>query len=288
MNAKSLPPWLQNVGQDAVLRFGQVTARARMSPGFLICGAQRCGTTSMYRALSQHPAVLKAVLHKGVHYFDTGYLNGRGWYQAHFPLTMTARRVSKKEGVEPLTFESAPYYLFHPLAASRIAKDLPDVKIIVLLRDPAERAYSAYTHEMARGFETESFERALELEDARLGGEEEKIIADPAYNSHSHQHHGYVHRGRYLPLLQRLEKEVGRDRLHVVDCDDFFLDPEPAWREVVEFLGLAVGKRPVFDQHNARPRSPLASELRTWLRAQFAADDEALADWWGHTPSWRR
>ena len=204
MNAKSLPPWLQNVGQDAVLRFGQVTARARMSPGFLICGAQRCGTTSMYRALSQHPAVLKAVLHKGVHYFDTGYLNGRGWYQAHFPLTMTARRVSKKEGVEPLTFESAPYYLFHPLAASRIAKDLPDVKIIVLLRDPAERAYSAYTHEMARGFETESFERALELEDARLGGEEEKIIADPAYNSHSHQHHGYVHRGRYLPQLQRL------------------------------------------------------------------------------------
>jgi hypothetical protein len=85
-----------------------------------------------------------------------------------------------------------------------------------------------------------------------------------------------------------LEKEVGRDRLHVVDCDDFFLDPEPAWREVVEFLGLAVGKRPVFDQHNARPRSPLASELRAWLRAQFAADDEALADWWGHTPSWRR
>jgi sulfotransferase family protein len=288
MTAKSLPPWLQNMGQDAALRFGQVTARARMSPGLLICGAQRCGTTSMYRALSQHPAVLKAVLHKGVHYFDTGYLNGRGWYQAHFPLTMTARRVAKREGVEPLTFESAPYYLFHPLAASRIAKDLPDVKIIVLLRDPAERAYSAHTHEMMRGFETESFERALELEDARLDGEEEKIIADPAYNSHSHQHHGYVHRGRYLPQLHRLEKEVGRDRLHVVDCDEFFVDPEPAWREVVEFLGLPVGKRPVFDQHNAQPRAPMALELRESLRAQFVADDEALADWWGHTPSWRR
>jgi hypothetical protein len=288
MNTKSLPPWLQGLGQDAVLQFGRATARARMSPGFLICGAQRCGTTSMYRALSQHPAIMKAVLHKGVHYFDTGYLNGRGWYQAHFPLTLSAHRVAKKQGVEPLTFESAPYYLFHPLAASRIAADLPDVKIIVLLRDPAERAYSAYTHEKARGFETEDFERALELEDSRLEGEEEKIIADPAYSSHSHQHHGYVHRGRYLPQLQRMEKEVGRDRLHVVDCDDFFVNPEPAWGEVIQFLGLRVGAPPEFDQHNARPRSPMAPELRLSLRDQFVADDEALADWWGHTPSWRR
>ena len=288
MNTKSLPTWLQQAGQDAVLRFGRLTASARMSPGFLICGAQRCGTTSMYRALSQHPAVMKAVLHKGVHYFDTGYLNGRGWYQAHFPLTVSAKRVEKREGVEPMTFESAPYYLWHPLAASRIAQDLPDVKIIVLLRDPAERAYSAYTHEKARDYETESFERALELEDGRLEGEEEKLIADPAYNSHSHQHHAYVHRGRYLPQLQRMEKEVGRDRLHVVDCDDFFADPEPAWREVIQFLDLPTDKIPVFDQHNARPRSPMSEELRNSLRAGFEADDAALAGWWGRTPSWRR
>ena len=70
----------------------------------------------------------------------------------------------------PITGESSPYYLFHPLAAERIARDLPDVRLVVLLRDPVERAYSAYTHERARGFETETFARALELEPERLAG----------------------------------------------------------------------------------------------------------------------
>src|SRR4051794_26509489 len=163
---KSLPAPVQRAGQDVALRWGRLSAAARMSPTLLICGAQRCGTTSMYRSLSQHPAILKPILHKGVHYFDTGYLNGRAWYRAHFPLRTTARRVRARTGLEATTFESSPYYLFHPLAARRMARDLPGVRIITLLRDPAERAYSAYVHEFARGYETEPFERALEMEEA--------------------------------------------------------------------------------------------------------------------------
>jgi hypothetical protein len=288
VNAKDLPIPLQHAGQTAVLRFGQMTAAFRMSPGFLICGAQRCGTTSMYRTLSQHPAILKAVLHKGVHYFDTGYLHGRGWYQAHFPLEAAARRVQRRTGIRPRTFESSPYYLFHPLAAQRIAADLPGVRIIVLLRDPVERAYSAHAHELARGYETEPFERALELEDERIAGEEQRIISDPTYNSPRHQHQGYLHRGRYLAQLQRMESAVGRDRLCVVDAEDFFTDPEPAWRGVMHFLNLSDSVIPIFDRHNARPRSPMSEALRKSLGEQFVTDDQALAAWWGHMPSWRR
>ncbi len=288
MNVKSLPKPLQQAGQDAVLSFGRLSAGARMSPGFLICGAQRCGTTTMYRTLSQHPQVLKAVLHKGVHYFDTGYLHGRGWYQAHFPLRATARLVQQRTGAAPMTFESSPYYLFHPLAAGRIARDLPGVKVIVLLRDPVERAYSAHAHELARGFEREPFERALELEDERLAGEEERLIADATYNSPAHQHQGYLHRGRYLPQLQRMVAAVGRDRVHVVDAGDFFTDPEPVWRQTVEFLGIPDTRVPIFEQNNARPRSPMPQPLRESLLQRFTADDEALATWWGRVPSWRR
>ena len=134
---------------------GQLTRNARMRPDFLIVGAQRSGTTSMYKTLSQHPAVLKAVLRKGVHYFDVGYTNGPGWYRAQFPLQYTATRTQRALGVRPLTGESSPYYMFHPLAAERIARDLPAVRLIVLLRDPVERAYSAHTHEVARGYDPE-------------------------------------------------------------------------------------------------------------------------------------
>src|SRR5215469_7371422 len=98
------------------------------------------------------------------------------------------RRVT---GAEPLTFESSPYYMFHPLAPARIAADLPGVKLLVLVRDPVERACSAHAHELARGYESEPFERALELEDERLSGEAERIMAHPGYLSPSHQHHAY-------------------------------------------------------------------------------------------------
>src|ERR1700729_1507351 len=101
------------------LTAGQLTSPARMLPGFLIVGAQRCGTTSMYRTLSQHPAVVKSVLHKGVHYFDMNYGRGLGWYRAHFPLTAWGRWATSGSGAAPVTFESSPYYMFPPLAPAR-------------------------------------------------------------------------------------------------------------------------------------------------------------------------
>jgi hypothetical protein len=259
-----------------------------MLPAVLIVGAQRCGTTSMYRTLSQHPAVLKAVLHKGVHYFDMNYDRGMGWYRAHFPLRVSARRAARAAGDPALTFESSPYYMFHPCAADRIARDLPDVKLLVLVRDPVERAYSAYAHELARGFETESFERALELEDERLRGEVERMARDPAYLSHAHQHQAYRARGRYCEQLGRLERIFGADRIHVVDSGDFFTKPEPEYDAVLDFLGLRGHGYPEFERHNARPRAAMSPALRTELASYFEPYDQLLTRWLGRVPSWRR
>ncbi len=287
MKRSELPPSVQRAARTASVQLGRATASARMKPNFLICGAQRCGTTSMYRALIQHPSVVGPNLHKGVHYFDVNYGRGISWYQAHFQLRASAARLARRTGHETVTFESSPYYLFHPLAAERIARDLPGIRVIVLLRDPVERAYSGHAHELARGYETEPFERALELEDERLAGEAEKILACPLYNSFSLQHHSYLHRGRYLEQLSRLEKLIGRDRIHVVDSDHFFSDPQPAWHQVSDFLGLSGDTMPKFEKHNARPRAPMPESLRQRLNDGFSTDDEGLAEWLGHAPSWR-
>src|SRR5262249_58326892 len=136
-------PPVKRAAQLLSVTAGRLTSQARMLPCVIIVGAQRCGTTSMYRALSQHPAVLKAVLHKGVHYFDMNYDRGMSWYRAHFPLQATGRRAGRIARAPAITFESSPYYMFHPLDAERIARDLPDVKLLVLVRDPVERADSA-------------------------------------------------------------------------------------------------------------------------------------------------
>src|SRR4051794_23277123 len=190
-----------------------MTAPARMTPSFLICGGQRCGTTSLYRALAAHPVVLKAVLHKGVHYFDTSYRRGMNWYRGHFPTQRQAERIAERYGVPARTFESSPYYMYHPQAAARIAHDLPYAKIVVLVRDPVERAYSQHAHEVARGFEPEhDFGTALALEPARLHRQEERLGGDPSDYSFAHQHHPDRGRGEEARHPGGVAQPGGRGR----------------------------------------------------------------------------
>jgi len=268
---------------------GRLTAGRRVLPSFLLCGGQRCGTTSLYRALAAHPVVLKAVWHKGVHYFDTGYHHGPAWYRGHFPLRRTAKRVEAEHGVPAVAFESSPYYLYHPHAPARIARDLPEAKIIVLVRDPVERAVSHHAHEVARGFEPEpDFARALELEPARLRGQRERLLADPLAYSFSHQHHGYRARGEYSSYLDDLARHVPRRRILVLESELFFTDPKPVYDTVLEFLGLPHRGYPDFGRHNASPRrTGLPRTLRGELTAHFAAHDTALTRWLSRTPIWR-
>jgi hypothetical protein len=285
----SLPRPVKRFAQATLVRgVGRASASMRFLPNTLIAGGQRCGTTSMYRALAQHPGAFKPNLHKGVHYFDTEYERGIAWYRSHFPLERTVSKTANELGATPIIYESSPYYGFHPLAADRFSNDLPGVRLIILIRDPVERAYSAHAHELARGYETESFERALELEQRRLEGEEEKLRANPTYVSHAHQHQAYVGRGQYVELLRRLEGVLGRERLHVVDSHQFFSEPERTFDDVLGYLKLPAAPGIQFERHNARPRSPMSDELRTRLAEHFRPYDEALVEWLGWRPTWCR
>jgi hypothetical protein len=270
---------VKDSGRAASRTAGRLSAGVRALPDFLLVGTQRGGTTSLFRALAAHPQVAQPNFHKGVHYFDVGYERGMRWYRGHFPL----RRGSR------LAFESAGYYMHHPLAPERIARDLPGVKLLVLLRDPVERAFSAHKHELARGYETEtSFERALALEPERLDGEVARIRNEPGYLSHSHRHHSYVDRGHYAEQLEVLFGLFGRERVHVAFAEHFFSEPEPCFDAVVDFLGLPRWRPPVFERHNARPGSPLPDALHARLREHFEPHDEKLAALLGEVPPWRR
>jgi hypothetical protein len=280
-----VPAPVKRLGRAASRRFGQLTAPRRMLPAFLVVGAQRAGTTSLHRALVAHPQVVGPNLHKGVNYFDLGYANGLDWYRGHFPTRAVARR---RAGGDPSAFESSGYYLHHPLAAERIAATLPEARVLVMLRDPVERAYSAHRHELARGFETVGFEEALDLEPRRLAGEVERIVADPSYVSESHRHHAYVGRGEYAAQLRRLYEHVPPERVHVVWSEDFFEQPEATYDAVLAFLGLAPFRPIGFERWNARPRSPMSDRTRRRLDEHFRPHDEDLRLLLGAEPSWRR
>jgi len=267
--------------------YGRMTNESRALPTFLIVGGQRCGTTTLFKALVQHPAVLPPTLRKGVHYFDIANDRDLSWYRGHFPAERAVAKVAEQTGATPQIGESSPYYLWHPAAPARIAAALPGVSVLAVLRDPVERAYSAWAHERARGYETETFESALELEAERLADQEQHLLAEGNPRSFAHQHQAYVRRGQYVDQLERMAASVGHDRMLVLDSQDFWSSPDQYWPQVTAFLGLP-DATVAFEKHNARSRSPMPDELRSRLERHFAPFDERLAKWWGRAPSWRR
>lgn len=280
------PHPVKTLGRQVSIRVGSATSGMRQLPSFVLVGAQRAGTTSFFRALQSHPLIHSANYHKGVNYFDVNYDKGAAWYQGHFPTTSYLQRRTRDVAGDPVTFEASGYYMFHPRAAERMARDLPDVRILMMLRDPVERAYSAWKHELARGFETESFESALDLEEGRLAGEVERMCADDGYQSARHRHQAYRLRGQYADQLLRMREVIPADRIHVIESESFFEQPETTYAGVLDFLGLPRVMPDRFDRWNGRPSSPMLDATRAQLREHFEPHDRTLAGLLGREPAW--
>jgi hypothetical protein len=221
-----IPRPARAVLRNAVWTYGRVTSFARPLPGFLILGAQKAGTTALFAYLRWHPMITGPAW-KEVGYFDRHYRRGDRWYRGHFPLRAGDRLVG----------EASPSYLFHPLAPERVRATVPEAKLIVLLRDPVDRALSHYHHEVALGREGLSFEEAIEAEAERTRGEEERLVRKPDYFSHAWWDYTYLARGRYAEQLERWLAVFPREQLIVVGSDELAVEPGRAYARVVEFLG---------------------------------------------------
>ena len=280
-----VPRPLQPAARSLYLRIGPATSRYRMEPSFLVIGGQRCGTTTIFKSLSDHPQVMRPPVEKGTDYFTLHYTRGRSWYRGHFPVSAPARRRAGKS--MPVAFEACTYYMFHPFAIERIATDFPNIKLVAMLRDPVDRAYSAYKHEFARGFEPEAdFGRALDLEDERLQGEIERMRLDPDYESHAHRHQAYTRRGQYAEQLERVLQYFPAEQLHVMESERFFAEPEGEFASLLDFLELDPWSPASFEQHNARPSAPMPEHLRERLRLHYQSHDARLALLLGRQPGW--
>ncbi len=288
MSVRSVTPRpLRKAARHAYTGFGTATERLRLRPGFIMIGAQRCGTTSLFRMLAAHPQAMPAAHHKGVNYFDLNYYRGMRWYRGHFPATGLARRRAVPLGA-PVTFEASGYYMYHPFALERMARDLPGVRLVAILRDPVDRAFSAYKHEYARGFEQEPFEKALELEDERLAGEVNRMRDDISYESRSHRHHSYRHRGHYAEQLERVWAYFPRSQVHVMYSEAYFDQPAQEYSRLLEFLGLRPFEPAGFGRFNARPGAPMPPRTRQMLEEYYIPHNERLGKLLDVPPRWAR
>ena len=209
------------------------TARFRGLANCSIVGAQKAGSSSLYYYLNQHPQV-KETFGKELHYFDGSlidgldtYKKGKPWYQAHFPLNHTLKKGD-------ICLDASPLYLFHPLVAERIHQLIPDCKIIMLLRNPVERAISHYFHVKKLGGETLSIEAALAQENKRLAG----AIQTKNYKDADFRKYSYQARGLYWQQIQQYLKFFKREQILIINSDDFFQQTPQVLNRIFEFLAI--------------------------------------------------
>lgn len=221
--------------------FRGATSSMRLLPDFLIIGGQRCGTSSLYYYLTEHPGVISAST-KEIHFFDDSYTKGLDWYRAQFPTVAYKHYVERIRKNHFLTGEASPYYLFHPHAPQRIVSALPNVKLIVLLRNPIDRAYSQHWLEVMGQFESLSFEEAVRREPERTAGEREKMLQDENYHSYSHRRFTYLARGVYVDQLQYWMNYYPREQFLIIKTEDLYKKSAEIVRQTLEFLGVPADK----------------------------------------------
>ena len=270
-----IPEPARKVVRNAVWTYGRATARWRPLPDFLVLGAQKAGTTALYAYLRWHPGITGPSW-KEVSFFDRHWWRGEGWYRGQFPLRSGGQIVG----------EASPSYLFHPLAPERARTLVPDARLIALVRNPVDRAYSQYQHAVALGRELLSFEDALAAEDERTRGEVDRLVADPRAFSGAWWDHTYVARGRYAEQLERWLRVFPREQLLVVVTEELGAAPGETYAASLGFLGSAPYTLAQYPRVFDRDYAPMAPGTRAALAATFAEPNRRLEELLGRSFGW--
>ncbi len=199
----------------------------RPMPHFLGIGTQKGGTTSLYWLLRNHSEIFLPEP-KELQYFTLNFDKTVDWYSDFF----------KEAKPGQLRAEITPYYLYHPAVPQRIHQLNPAMMMIVLLRDPVERALSQYFHAKRLGFEDLSLEDAFAAEPSRLLNSLDMVM-EVGGTHFSHQKHSYLSRSRYDNQIKRYFDFFSPSQLLIMRSEDLFKNPDNAKRKIELFLKLS-------------------------------------------------
>jgi hypothetical protein len=232
--------------------------------------------------MTQHPAIAPA-LKKEIYYFNAYHGRGQYWYRSFFP-TIFERMAAK--GQPFLTGEATPDYLYRSECPERVRQLIPKAQLIAILRNPVDRAYSFYNHNLRAGLETLSFEAAIDAEEERLA-EERGRLADPdRENGFAFMNHSYKARGIYVDQLTKWAEVFPTRQLLVLRTEDLFQDPETTLSKAFGSLDLPYHAPARFRKINTAPYDPLEPHIRRKLEDHFAPHNARLAEFLGTDPLW--
>ena len=263
-----------------------MTGFLHVLPDFLILGTEKGGTTSLYRDLIQHPFINSPVT-KEISFFSRYYDRGLNWYRVCFPFKHHKFFVKNLQKKNFLTGEASVRYFDHPHAPERIKQLIPNVKLIILLRNPIDRAYSQYNMIVRGGFEKLTFQQAIQKEKDRTSEEYEKMLMDKNYYSEIYFLYAYLNRGIYVDTLKKWMDTFPKEQFLIMHSKDFFDNSSKIYHKTLDFLNM-----PKFDLKNyydigiSYKNPKMDSKLRSQLVEYFKPHNERLYKFLGRNFDW--
>ncbi|RFF29242.1 sulfotransferase [Wenzhouxiangella sediminis] len=256
-------------------------------PNFLIIGAMKSGTTTLFQMLTQHPGCWSPVA-KELQFFEQPHKYSRGevWYRAHFPTRRSLTAGRRTLGYSPVTGEATPGMSFFPYA-SRAAELVPQAKLIVSLRDPVERAWSHYKH-MRRlpAPERATFSEAIDRELALL--EQGASLTEENFRQMAPLLHkfGYVNRGHYADQLKHWFSFFPREQFLILNFEDWKKNPIQAADRITQHLGLPKHAYEARKANQGGHKSSMPIDCRERLETYFRPRNRELFKLLGEDWGW--
>ena len=266
-------------------KYRMVTAPFRSLPDFLVSGARKAGTTTLYDWITAHPEVAPAAK-KETDYFTQLHRLGRWWYMSNFPTNRERHVFHLKTGRRLISGETVN---LHPFSrVERIKKLLPNARMVSILRNPVDRAYSHYHHNVRAGNEQLSFEEAINAEDERKTNEKQRMATNPTPIPFHHRYHLYLGEGAYADTLSTWFQHFRRDQFLILTTDELAKDPHQVMSKVFEFLGVSPYRLLVIKNLNVGKYDPMDPIIRTRLVEHFKPHNRRLSRLLGRNFDWDR
>ena len=258
-----------------------LTGPIRSLPDFIIIGTARSGSTSLYYNICQHPCVLSAAYDE-LGYFDSNFHLGLNWYRSLFP-TLFSKWIVKQKKQFAITGEDTPFYIWNPLVAKRILKILPKIKLIVVLRNPVDRAYSNYHLGIRAGSENLSFEDAIQIELKKLN----EINDEFEHNVEKYTiPRSYIAKGFYANQLKIWLELFNSEQLIIISTEDLESNPQGTLDRIYDFLKIPKNHKLIPEKQKKASYPKMKNETRKFLidlykkhNAELFAMIEQKFDW---------